>query len=67
MSETICPDCGELICQHGLCWCADRGDGACRECSDRRQREYEADREAKFQREVIGPMFGFDDDEEGAA
>lgn len=58
-----CAECHEQICPHGLCWCADKGDGACHKCADRQQLAWEADREAAFQRDVIGPMFGWREDE----
>jgi len=59
MGQTeTCERCGEEICRHGLCWCENNGDGRCRQCSDRRQAESDAEREAAFQRDVIGPLLG---------
>ncbi len=57
-NEGFCSRCGEDICPHGLCYCGDQ-EGRCRDCSRRKQLEYEAEREARWQRDVIGPLCGF--------
>ena len=56
----ICERCHEEICKHGICYCQDE---RCYDCTRREQLEYEADREAAWQRNVIGPIFGFSEDE----
>lgn len=53
----MCSFCGEEICEHGGCWCEDRN---CSICARHRELEADAEREANWQRNVIGPMFGFD-------
>lgn len=54
-----CPRCGEEICKHGVCWCDGDEDGHCSDCSRRANLEYEAEREANFQKNVAGPLLGF--------
>jgi uncharacterized Zn ribbon protein len=54
-----CPQC-DSRCVHGYCECCE---DVCPECMRRWNLEQEADAEAKFQREVIGPMFGWSDEE----
>jgi hypothetical protein len=51
-----CRKCGEEICKHGGCWCEG---SICRICTRKRELAIEAEREFNFQRDVIGPMFGF--------
>jgi hypothetical protein len=59
-----CARCGEPICRHGFCACNEKDDVAtCPDCARRRQDELDCEREARFQRDVIGPMFGFKDEE----
>ena len=52
-----CEICGGTICKHGVCDCSDE---SCPECRKRAELEREAEREANWQREVIGPLFGWD-------
>lgn len=59
MSDS-CRICGEEICKHGGCWCEDRH---CSICARKRELEAEAEREFNFQRDVIGPMFGWNSEE----
>jgi predicted sulfurtransferase len=59
----ICHACGEQVCRHGQCWCEDNGGGQCRRCSAQRDAESHAEREAAFQRQVAGPLLGFDEED----
>lgn len=58
---TICDFCDEEICEHGICYCLN--DGHCWECFRRRELEHDAEREAAFQRDIAGPLLGFDREE----
>jgi hypothetical protein len=66
MNPAECARCGEEICPHGFCVCNEE-DGSepatCPDCAKRRQDELDCEREANFQRDVIGPLFGFKDEE----
>lgn len=53
-----CTVCSEEVCPHGLCRC--EGDG-CYECWKRKEAEAEADREVAYQRDVIGPLMGWEE------
>lgn len=60
--QQMCERCGQEPCPHGICECGDECEGAvgfCPDCYRRRQLELDADREVAWQRDVIGPMFGF--------
>lgn len=54
------PCCGAGMCEHGVCdnFCNNAGE-PCAECVRRSNLNDDADREADYQRDVIGPMFGF--------
>ena len=52
----MCSFCGEDVCKHGGCWCEEH---FCRICARRAELAQEAEDEAAWQRDVIGPMFGF--------
>jgi ribosome-binding protein aMBF1 (putative translation factor) len=59
-----CQVCGEPICPHGFCVCNEASDvPTCPDCRKRREDELDAAREAAWQRDVIGPLFGFDREE----
>src|SRR5437588_612801 len=60
-----CERCGEPICKHGVCWCDGEHDGHCSDCSRRAHLEYEAEREANFQKNVAGPLLGFTESDKG--
>ena len=55
-ADDQCPIC-EARCKHGRCDCDQE---ACPDCMERWNLEREAEAEANWQRNVIGPMFGFD-------
>jgi hypothetical protein len=55
-----CDRCGEEICKHGVCWCDDEHQGHCLDCVRRREDELDCEREAAFQRDVAGPLLGFE-------
>jgi hypothetical protein len=57
-----CRTCDEEICKHGGCSCEERH---CRICARRRDLEAQAEREAIFQTEIIGPMLGWTPEEGG--
>ena len=62
-----CPDCGGALCEHGICeesYCGE--DERCMVCYRKQELAREAEAEFKYQRDVIGPMFGFKDEEESA-
>lgn len=48
------------LCKHGY----DEDEDVCPECRKRRVLELEAEIEANWQRNVIGPMFGWDEEDE---
>ncbi len=50
-----CPQC-DSRCIHGYCECCEE---TCPQCLRRQILEEEAEEEAAWQRDVIGPMFGF--------
>jgi len=53
--ENQCPHCYQR-CEHGYCAC---NDDDCPECSRQERLEQEAEDEANFQRNVVGPLLGF--------
>ena len=55
MDDDQCEVC-ENRCKHGYCDCSD---DVCPDCYDEWNLEQEAEREANWQTNVIGPMFGW--------
>ena len=60
----ICADCGEdERCEHGGCFIFGC-ENACFECIKRKWLDHEAEAEAAFQRDIVGPLLGLDQEEE---
>jgi hypothetical protein len=56
-----CLKCGEEICEHDICYCDDAW--PCSKCFRMRELEAEAESEAAWQRNVIGPLCGFSEEQ----
>jgi hypothetical protein len=52
-----CRECGDETCEHGLC-----GDPHCKNFCICCQNAHEAEQEARYQRDVAGPLLGLDEE-----